>query len=192
MHYDTESIRQATCESYGCCWGANPELGYQCYATTTQLDEPGCMVAADAPVTNDSTATTKVTQCGAECCRGDTVKGDCAWSLGFARRDESPACGRFEEAAKKKDVWGWFYHGPDVRASCSHLEGGNAANPAECKAACHAMPSCNAVNYHEKHSICEMLDCGIARNPPPLTSVIGFGAYVWASAIDVRWDTTEW
>ena len=74
-----------------------------------------------------------------------------------------------ERSAEFDDPNGWFYHG-GVYATCEYVQAARADDAADCRAACRAHASCNTVNHHEGEAICELLDCGLNRQPRTRTS----------------------
>ena len=191
--YDSDAARQDACTSYGCCWAAENTRGFQCYKSSSARSN-GCAFDYDGARNNVASANgnSSISQCGDQCCRGDSSHGSCAWTLGYARIGESAPCGRFAGAAKDADPNGWLYHGPDTKATCSYLEASEQKNAKDCKAMCKSHDKCNTANFHSGESICELLDCGLSRSPPKSMSSIGWEVYVWASLVNVRWEVPEW
>ena len=188
--YDSATIKQDACSSYGCCWANKINKGYQCYKSVNDDDESGCKFGYDGKKKEEvTTATNKINVCGDSCCRGDTVHGDCAWSLGYAKKN---SCNRYAEAAVNNNLQEWFYHGPDKYAICKYIEAGMQISSKSCKTACKAKSGCNSVNYHEEQKICELLDCGVHRSPPELRKSIGYGVYVWESSYSRKWKVAPW
>ena len=189
---DSTVLREATCASYGCCWGADAK-GFRCYRSAN-APTGQCKFGFDGAAVAGSGAvpTAEVSQCGDQCCRGDASYGACAWTLGWAKAGEAAPCGHHDESATHVDPEGWFYYGPDMSATCEYLEAAKADTAAVCRAACRAQGKCNTVNFHEGEAICELLDCGLQRRPPAQRVAAGWGTYVWGASVSRHWKVGDW
>lgn len=199
--YISASTRQDVCESYGCCWIDEEDTkGAQCYfAEDTVLPSDAaegdrCVEQGPAGSTT-TTATAVVTQCGLQCCRGDTELGECAYTMGYAEPGrEDGACAAYGAAVEDTDFLGWYNFGPHARSSCTYLGSGTGGGTSSgCKAYCSEHPSCNTINWHEEASLCERLNCGMHRNPPNLDDYLGWDTWVWSAGTSYRWAvTSDW